>query len=275
MARSVDEIYQSIIKAKGTHAELNALDSTSKTAIWRLWAYVTASVLFTVEKMYDVLVAQIQDIFTHQKPGNLMWYRSMCMNYRYGATIVIDNQGRLGYPTGGSLPEPIIKQCAVKDTSQGLLVKIAKEDNGELVRLSDNEFSNFNVYLSRMKYAGTPIRVINANANLLHVDVTIHYDPLILHANGTSIINGKRIVDEAIQQYLRSLPFDGRLKIVDLTEILMQINAVKDISNLKLRHKYEQYEYEEVDVSVIPYSGYFKISPEFPLEDTINYIAYV
>ncbi len=268
MARSVDEIYNKILQQKDARQELDGLDSSSKTAIYKAWAYITACVLFSVETMFDVLVSQIKSIFRKQKPGTLLWYRSMCMDFRYGVAISEDNIQR-----EEDVPK-LISQCSVRETKQGLIIKVAKGES-ELRKLDFQELNAFNIYLRNKKYAGTRIRIINANANLLHVSTTIYYDPLVLKSDGTKIIGGTRPVDEAINEFLRNLPFDGRLKILDITNAIQKAEGVKDIAPLAVRHKYEDYGYEDITVSAIPYSGYFKIAPEHQLINTITYVPYV
>ena len=67
MARTILEILDDIITEKETHAELDNLQpkpdnsqtflddltTTSKVAIWRLWAFTTAVAIFAHEKIFD------------------------------------------------------------------------------------------------------------------------------------------------------------------------------------------------------------------------------
>ena len=53
MARTVSEIQEEILRQKNQEPSLNTLNSNSKVAIWRLWAYITAFVIWTLEKIFD------------------------------------------------------------------------------------------------------------------------------------------------------------------------------------------------------------------------------
>lgn len=273
MARSIDTIYQEIITAKSGYTSLDVLDSSSVTAIWRLWAYVTASVIFTLETLHDLFKAEVEGIIATQKPASLMWYRAMCLGFRYGVGLIIEN-GRIGYPSGDTTP-PLLAQCSVREAADGLVFKVAKEVSSALEPLSTDELNSFSAYVAAIKYAGTPIRIINIAANLLKIEGAVYYDPLIIKADGSAIADGTRPVDTAITNFLRNMPFDGRLKRTSLSEVIMSTNGVLDLNITKVHHKYESYGYTPIEVSHIPESGYFKIDPDSPLSLTIQYIPYV
>ena len=53
MARSVDTIYADLIAKKESDSNLDALNSKSKTAIWRLWLYIVAYATNVLESLFD------------------------------------------------------------------------------------------------------------------------------------------------------------------------------------------------------------------------------
>jgi len=75
MARSIEQINNEIIKAKESEPALAGLTSTSKVAIWRLWAYITAFVIYTLEQIFDQHKAEVLDALTQLKPHTARWYR--------------------------------------------------------------------------------------------------------------------------------------------------------------------------------------------------------
>jgi len=273
MARSIQTIYQEIIAAKEAKPELDAMDSGSVTARWRLWAWVTASVIFTHETLFDLFRAEVQGIILTQKPGSLMWYRAMCLGFRYGVGLVVEN-GRIGYPAGDTTPA-LLAQCSVREAADGLVIKVAKEVSTALEPLIQDELNSFSAYVAAIKYAGTPTRIINIQANLLKIEGIIFYDPLLIKSNGEAIADGTRPVDAVIEAYLRDLPFDGRLKRFSLKEKIMSTSGVSDLKITSVQHKYESYDYQEIEVSHIPESGYFKIDPASQLSLTLQYLPYV
>lgn len=277
MARNITAIYNEIVLTKEQNVELQTLNSSSATAVWRLWAWIVAAAIFTVEMMHDLFIAEVESIIATHMPATLLWYRSICLQFRYGVALEV-NEGRIGYPADDDTP-PLIAQCSVREAADGLVVKVAKEVSGELVPLSIDymlpELDAFTAYLQAVKYAGTPVRIININANLLKIEATIIYDPLLMTQSGVSLADGTRPVDVAVQAFLRNLPFDGRLKRSALIEAMKAATGVKDAYVDTLQHKYESYMYDDIGISHVPESGYFKIDPAYPLETQLTYTVYV
>lgn len=274
MARSITAIYSEIVAAKEAKPELDLLDSGSVTSIWRLWAWVTATVIFTLETLFDLFRAEVEGIILTQKPGSLQWYRAMCLGFRNGVGLVVEN-GRIGYPAGDTTPT-LLAHCSVREAADGIVIKVAKRGPNGLEPLSQDELNSFWAYIAAIKYAGTHIRIINIQANMLKIAATVYYDPLIIKATGEAIADATRPVDGSIESYLSDLlPFDGRLKRTTLAELMMSVSGVLDLNITSVQHKYEGYDYHEIEVSHIPESGYFKIDPASQLSLTIQYLPYV
>lgn len=272
MARSIETIYSLIIAQKEATPELNALDSASATAIYRMWAWISAAVLFTVESMFDLFKSEITSILETLKPGTALWYQAMCKQFQFGDALVWEN-GKYGYAAINEAAK-IVKQCSVNEAESGLVVKIATEIGGELEPLSSAQEAAFTSYLLRRKYAGTKVSIVNSAANKLKIEGIIFYDPLIISATGVDISSGLRTVDLAIQNYLRLLPFNGRMKITALVDAIQSVEGVYDVS-VTAAHKYGAAAYLPIAVSHIPESGYFKVDLAFPLTSTLTYQANV
>ena len=78
MARSIDTIYNLIIAEKETKAELSGLTTESATSVFRLWAWITAAVIFTLEALFDLFKTELETLLLTLKPGTLPWYQEMC-----------------------------------------------------------------------------------------------------------------------------------------------------------------------------------------------------
>lgn len=274
MARTIETIYEEIISEKESREELNALDSNSITAIWRLWAFITATVIFTLETFFDLFRSEVEGIISTQKPGSILWYRNICLGYKPGVALVVEN-GRVGYPQESSEIPALIAQCSVREAADGLVIKVAKDAGGELLPLSTEEQNSFSAFLAAVKYAGTSVRVINSPAEQLRIYAIVYYDPLLITPEGTLINTSIKPVEISIQAYLRNLPFDGRLKISTLMDKILEVEGVSDVLINEVSTKYGLYDYEPVLVSRIPESGYFEVDQTFPLSSTIIYQPYV
>ena len=93
MARTIAEIYDSIIAEKQNMSSLNALQpsidssqdllndltSSSKVAVWRLWAFITAVAINVFEVIHDQHVAWIENRATQIPTGTTIWYHEQSL----------------------------------------------------------------------------------------------------------------------------------------------------------------------------------------------------
>ena len=279
MARMIEQINNEIIKAKESEPALAGLTSTSKVAIWRLWAYITAFVIWTLEKIFDEHKKEVSEALSEQKPHTARWYRNKALAFQYGfnlhsETDLFDNTGKGKEEIENS---KIIKYSAVTeaDTESRLIVKIATEQGGELQPISQGQKASFEAYMQEIKDAGVKITTINYLPDILKLKMKIYRDPLVLDENGQSILTGEKPVEKAIKEYFKKLPFNGELVLAHLVDALQQVEGVKIPHIILAESKWIDAEtngygnFQPIEVKTIPISGYFKIE-NF---DNINYIV--
>ena len=279
MARTIEQINNEIIKAKESEPALAGLTSTSKVAIWRLWAYITAFVIYTLELVFDQHKAEVLDALTQQKPHTARWYRNKALAFQYGfdlhsETDLFDNTGKSKEEIENS---KIIKYSAVTEveTESRLIVKIATEQGGELQPISQAQKASFDAYINEIRDAGVRITTINYLPDILKLQMKIYRDPLVLDENGQSILTGEKPVEKAIKEYFKKLPFNGELVLAHLVDALQQVEGVKIPHIILAESKWIDAEtngygnFQPIEVKTIPISGYFKIE-NF---DNINYIV--
>ncbi|MRJ11386.1 nucleotidyltransferase [Ornithobacterium rhinotracheale] len=264
MARSIEEIQAEIYQEKENHEELNELNSTSKTALWRLWIYIVSVAIWSLEKIFDLHRAEIDERIRVQKNFRLPWYKEMALNFQYGQGLALVDE--TDYYDNSKLTEEeieaskIVKYAAVIEQENALIVKIATEKNGELQRISNEEESAFVHYMNRIKAAGVEVRVINSEPDMLAVDLLVFYDPLLMKKDG-SYIDGSAAepVKEAIKEYMKILPFNGELVLEHLTDHLQKLKGVAIPHLQQVRSKWLDGEYTAIAVRKVPESGYFKV----------------
>lgn len=266
MARSIQEIQEEIIRAKNQEASLSDLNSTSKTAIWRLWTYITAFAIWTLEKLFDQHRKEIDEKIRTQKVFSLPWYRMMALRFQYGDGFALayekdyyDNTGKTEDEVEAS---KIVKYAAINEVEGVLVLKIATEQVGELQRITDEQEESFTYYINRIKAVGVEIRVINSEPDLLSIHMKVLYNPLIMKKDGTLIQDpSEKPVESAIRKYLKNLPFNGELVLAHLTDAVQQAEGV-EVPHLSLvQTKWvDSPAFENVEIKVVPKSGYFKIT---------------
>ena len=276
MARTIQEIQTLILQAKTQEPALDSLNSTSKVAIWRLWVYIIAVAIWSLEKLFDQHRADIDKRLAELKPHTARWYRSKALAFQYGFDLLPDsdtfnNQGHTEEQIEAS---KIVKYSAVIESkNEGrLIVKIAGEQGEQLQPITDAQKQAFEAYLQEIKDAGVRLSVVNYQPDVLHLQMKIIYDPLVLDSNGQSIIHATKPVEETIKSYLKRLPFNGELVLAHLIDVLQQAEGVK-IPHLVLAQSKnitssgEYGAFETIEISKIPTAGYFTI-------DNFNDIIY-
>ena len=277
MARTIQEIQELIYQAKAQEPALNELNSTSKVAIWRLWVYIIAVAIWSLEKLFDLHRADIDKRLAELKPHTTRWYRSKALAFQYGFDLLTDSDkfNNTGHTEEQIEASKIVKYSAVVESpNEGrLIVKIAGEQGEQLQPITDAQKQAFEAYLQEIKDAGVRLSVVNYQPDVLHLQMKIVYDPLVLDSNGQSIIHATKPIETAIKDYLKRLPFNGELVLAHLIDELQQAEGVR-IPHLVLaqsKHIGTNGNYgafEAIEISKIPTAGYFTI-------DNFNDITYI
>ena len=280
MARSIEEIYAYILAKKEADPNLDVLSSNSKTAVWRLWLYVTAYAIWTLETLFDVHKSEVSTILAELKPHTARWYRNKALAFQYGFDLYADTDVFVneGFTEEQISASKIIKYSAVTEAvnESRLIVKIATEDaNQELSPISDPEKESFDSYIEEIRDAGVKITVINYLPDILKLNIKIYYDPLVLTSEGVSILTVKKPVEIALKEFMKELPFNGELILSALVDKLQKTEGVEiphlvNAASSWIDSNGTTYgTFENIAVKKIPTSGYFKIE-NF---DNIEYIA--
>ena len=287
MNKTLQEIIDEMLLKKSVIPALVELTSTSKVSIWRLILEMVAFVIFNFQEAVKLHMDEINQKIAEQKVPSLRWYRNEALKFQYGFDLLPESdQFSPTYEiTPGNIvtatPEQIenskvIKYVAVDriENTSKISMKIATEVGGEIVPITDVVAFAFKTYVEEYNAAGENIVIVNYLADILKIDFNIVYDPLVLLANGTSILSATEPVKLAIKEFLKNLPFNGELSVQKLEAAVLAVEGVEDLQNLQVQTKWIEPgvgygQFQPVQIKTIPKSGYFKI------EDYtgINYIV--
>ncbi|GEM55234.1 hypothetical protein B0A58_07465 [Flavobacterium branchiophilum NBRC 15030 = ATCC 35035] len=284
MARTIEEIQQSILVAKTESSNLSSLEiltaqeqsitdlnSTSKLSIWRLWIWIFSYVLMVHEKIVETNAA-------NSRPHTIKWYRDQCLNYLDGLSLTWQN-GQFMYDLTGITDvetRQIISRCAVLESNNGaLVVKVARFLDGTLQPLNDGQLVRFKTYMNQIKDAGNRIRFVNKNADFLKIGLTVYVDPLIIDLQTGQLLNQQTQavfpVKNAITTYIQNLEFNGAFVKEYFRDELQKAIGVKLPLIDVLQSQYAGFEFQDVLDWSIPESGYFQVQD---LHLNIIYKAY-
>jgi hypothetical protein len=237
MARTVEEIEDTILTEKESNPGLNGLTSTSKVSIWRLFIFIIAYIIFTLELIFDLHQKEVNEAISELKPHTARWYRNKALSFQYGFDLYSDTDifNNENHTEEEIEQSKIVKYSAVTEaqSQSRLIIKIAGESNGNLAPITEPQKEAFIAYMEEIKDAGVPLTIINYLPDLLLLNITIKRDPLVLDAQGYAIapIAGNlQPVDTTISQFLQELPFNGELILSKLTDKLQITAGVKDVN---------------------------------------------
>jgi len=215
MARTIQEIRAEINRAKNNDPTLSTLNSNSQTALWRLWIDLVAFVQNQLEQLFDIFKAEINDTIEQSRTGKLSWYVAKAKAFQNGDTL-----NGLGEYDVEDASKQIVTRASAVETSLGVSVKVAKGEPP--MQLSSAELASFVDYINKVKFAGVGLIVINLPAEVILVNIEIFYSEV-------SETAAKDAAKLAIQEYIKSIAFDGQLVFNDLIARCREKQGVVDV----------------------------------------------
>lgn len=284
MARTIKEIYDEMIVEKATMSSLsglqpstdtatnllNELDSGSKVARWRLLFYVVAVGIWIHEKIFDKHKEAIELRASQLYVGTVTWYHAQCFLFQLGDSLTW-NGTKYEYATVTPANQ-IIERASVKEVSGQVVLKVAKLSGTLPTKLTTTEFNAFTAYLTKIKFAGTNLSIISRDADLLKIAYDVKYDPLLLSSSGELLSTpGIFPAEDAINNYIQNLPFDGNLNLTKLTDEIQKAEGVIDPVIGIAEAKYGGLPYTTITNNYNADAGHMIIDPAHPLSTSITY----
>lgn len=223
MARSRADIQATMDAEQALQPTLTTLDSTSQTAIYTLWKYITSQVINYFEQLWDLYKVDLETIVTNAAVGTNQWFKFKILKFQYSATtpqvLEVDENYAVNYQTTDTSLN-IITRCSVKTTAtRTVLIKVAKENPP--VALSGTELTSLEGYVDDIAFAGINYVVSSTEADKLYLKANIYFDGQYSATISTDVI-------AAINLYLANLTFDGSLVLSSLFDAIQSVTGVKD-----------------------------------------------
>lgn len=285
MKKTLQNYIDELVAEKESNQDLDGLNTSSKTSIWRQFLEAVAFVIWNFQNAINLHLSEIDEKIANQKVPNLRWYQNEALRFQYGFDLKEESdEFENGDATDEQIEESkIIKYAAVTrhQTNGGIKIsmKIAGENADE--ELSEAKALAFKAYIEEIQATGDDITIVNYLPDLLKLRFKICYDPLVLLGNGMSILEGNYPVQESIKAFLKDLPFNGELSVQKLERAILETEGVEDLQNLEVLSKWIEpgsgYGYfQPIDISRIPKSGRFSLKNDEGNEDFtgISYINY-
>ena len=230
MARKIEEIIQSIDEAASQIASLSQLQShPARASVWRYIKQVIAFVAHTLERMFDNHQAAIHNLLMRQQVGSLGWYAEQAKKYQHGHRISLI-QSVPSYPQD-SPSTKIVKHAAIEASTAGTVeVKVVKAgSNNTLEPLSSDELAGFQDYINAISFAGLRVVASSGPPVQLKMDVLIQINAQVITAQGKRLGTEKFPIKEALNAYLRALPFNGWIRASAIEDAIQAVEGVVDV----------------------------------------------
>ncbi|MEX6627577.1 nucleotidyltransferase [Tenacibaculum salmonis] len=276
---TVQDIKNNMIAVKEKETALADLNSTSKVSIWNLLLFIVAFCSQDLRTYFSEHRKYINHRLANQKAGTLPWYRSMALAFQYGFHLIADTdkfQNELA--TSEEIEaSKLIKYAAVNegDKPGTIVIKVATETDNKLATLSPEAEISIKQYFKEIAFAGDRITIINHLADKLFLNIKIHINPLVLEVNGISKQKGNKPVEDALQEFMKELPFNGQMVLQSLVDKLQLVEGVEvahlvEVKSSSLDPILGKHGIASlIEVKHIPVSGYFEIE-NF---DNISYVV--
>jgi hypothetical protein len=231
MARTIEQIQAGIIADIQATPELAEANSTSRRAIWRLFAFVQASAILLLEQIIDVFTTENDIKISKAIPATASWLNAKVLEFQYSATnpqiVQLINFAPVYPVIDASLR--LISRCSVVTTiSNQVIIKVAKNDPP--VALTTTELSSLQSYINNIGIVGVSYNCQSLTADKIHIEAEIYFD-----GQYSTVISGT--VENAIDNFLSKLSFNGNLKVSDIELAIRSVTGVNDVllKNIKMR----------------------------------------
>lgn len=269
MARTTQQIFEQI-KGEATRLATDAnnegmidmLNNTSRVAIWKLLFYAVAFGIYVLETLFDLFRIETDETISKLKPHSARWYAEKAKLFQYGFPLVAESDyyDNAGLTQDQIDDSKIISHAAVIEQDRGIRIKVAKSAGEDLAPLNAGELASFAAYMEEIKDAGIKLRITTSPPDDLKCQLRIFYNPLVLRADGGRIDgNNEQPVQEAFKNYLKNLPFNGRFVPQHCLDQLQKVEGVIIAEDDLWQSRYGVRDFENIDVEVVPDSGYLRI----------------
>lgn len=235
--------------------------SKSAVAEWRLWTFVTASVIHAFEVILDMFRSEMDDLTNQITPGTERWYAEMCRRFQDGHELLFDEKTAMLYYAKDDSEARIVKVVAVTVGDNRLSLKVAKFDSGgKIIPLAEDELYNFTGYVQAFKFADDAIDIVSTTADLIRYDLEVFYSPAV------PVTTVQKKVAKALAGFRLNLDFDAMLYPQRLIDAVLAVDGVVT-ANLKgiYRKGATDPDYTPVEVMAELQSGYFEYNEESTL----------
>lgn len=228
MARSINKIQTQILDNISNDSVLSNLNSTSNTAIYRVFAYIVAVAINILETFNDQFKREITEIRDTAITGSEEWFIYKAKRFQYDDTtpqeLEIKDNYSVDYINIDESKRIISVASCRTLTDLSISLAVAKGDLGSLEPLTQEELDTFTNYINyAARFAGQRLSVISLPADTISFTGDIYYNGEYSQQEVlTSIQNN-------INTYLTNVEFDGIIRYQKIVDAIQESTGVRDL----------------------------------------------
>lgn len=254
MAKTIKQWYQVIVDEKQSLSSLdeftpnpettqefiNDLALQSKVAIWRLSAWVSAFLAFTLETLWDQAEARLQAIRDETEPHSLLWWENQVKAYQHGDTTIIDDNGRVTYSEIDE-DKQIVGRVNVTNTVPAypstdpayVTIQVSKgnlDDGYEVMDISER--AGFDGYIAEIAPLGIKTNIFHDTGGQMNLGGYIWYDASILNSDMTLIDDSSvNVLDDAINKFIDEYAMpNSKITESELIDYITDATGIQDVT---------------------------------------------
>lgn len=264
----IKEIYEKLNGAIVADADLTALNSTSKTAYFRLFLYVFAVLSWIQEGLFSLFKKDTEAAILNGIAPTARWMAQEIRKFQHGDTLTEDPAtGRYYYLTEDTAKR-IVKRVAINSAGGMTYIKVAGENaEGSAIALNRDQINGLRAFVKDIQPVGANLQTVSYNADMLKADIEVFYNGLY------SIEVVRSAVKSAVLGYLAAMDFNGIFYLSKLQDAIQAVEGVTDVVLTNIEARTEFGEYQPIKRIYAPLSGYLKIDPDHSLDNTLIFTS--
>lgn len=234
---------------------------------------IVAAAIYVLESMFDTYSAEIDSKLATAVVASIPWYHKVCLEYQHGDQLVLDpSTYEYIYPVIDTSKQKV-KFASCRDKGGGIYILVAGEgSDGTPKALSNDVLIAFREYVNRRKPAGVIAEIYSYDPDVVRVQMSIQYDPIILNSDG-SLISDPSVfpVEDAINNYLAGIVYGGTFNKNKMIDAVQGAEGVIDIVLDRVQAKQSA----EQTYSTVTGNNYQSVGGSFRSSDLKSTVSYV
>lgn len=229
MSRNIKTIYQSAVEVRDKYLQLTTAKtsnlSASRMSVMNMLTYVMASLIYVFENMHDVFLADATKVINNRTNGTPEYYVFMAKNFSRGCSVVVNDDGT-GLDVISSGNPQLIPYASFEtiNISNGIVLKVCKDVDGNITPLSTEELSEFTSYIKQTEFVGASVVIRSVPADLLTPKMRVVYDETLVSST-EALAN----IKTAIDNYAKGLSYDDYVYQSAIVDAIQGAFGVLDV----------------------------------------------